>query len=176
MHYVRFLQVNSVQSKKQISLGVITIMQIVSCVLVIFGHSYPFVTEIPEWVIDIRTFIYDFHMPVFVWCSGYLFVATMQAEKYSFVEYVKRRAARILLPYFVISIAGIFPKAVLTSLINDKLNFDFISILSSLFIPREGVWGHFWFLPMIFFLGLLACLVHYVSTKRGGVHFYVHYL
>ncbi len=70
-------------SESKNKLNFITWMNIIGCILVIIGHSYPFVTEIPSAAQKLQIFIYDFHMPLFVWCGGYLIVAARQNERYS---------------------------------------------------------------------------------------------
>lgn len=134
----------------------ITLLQIVGCVLVIFGHSYPFVTAIPAELLRVRSFIYAFHMPLFVFCSGYLFAYTKQAAKKGFGEFVKKRAKRLLVPYVVFSLIGIVPKYLFSAYLNTGQSLDIISIIRALFVPRENIWGHFWFLPMIFSFGLIG--------------------
>ncbi len=131
-------------------------MQMIGCFLVILGHSYPFVTVVPEWAKGLKLFIYSFHMPLFVWCSGYLMAITNQSDKYGFLKYAARRAKRILVPYFVFSLVGLVPKVLFSSLLNDNLSFDFGGIVQAFFVPRDNIWGHFWFLPMIYFLGLIG--------------------
>lgn len=137
----------------------ITLAQIVGCILVVFGHSYPFVTQMPQGVIDVRTFIYTFHMPLFVFCSGYLLAFTKQTERKSHGEFMKQRAKRLLLPYFVLSLVGVIPKYVFSSVLNETLGFDTMSLVRAFLVPRENIWGHFWFLPMIFFLGWIGFVV-----------------
>lgn len=141
-------------------------MQVVGCALVIFGHSYPFVTEYPDILQSIKVFLYEFHMPLFVFCSGVLLVLSGATEKYDFPTYLRRRAMRLLLPYFVLSLLGIVPKVLFSSVLNDSLHFDAFEIFRAFFSPRNNIWGHFWFLPMIFLLGILGYLLLRVSKKK----------
>lgn len=134
----------------------ITLAQMLGCVLVIFGHSYPLLEKFPLWFACIRTFIYCFHMPLFVWCSGYLFIYTRQANKYTFPTFCKRRAKRLLVPYFAFSCIGIFLQLILQKLMPNAEGIHLVSIIHMIFIPRENVWGHFWFLPVLFFIGLIG--------------------
>ncbi len=134
----------------------ITYMQIIGCFLVIMGHSFPLQNEIPDFAYNFRAFIYAFHMPVFVWCSGYLMTITKQADRYDFLTYTKNRVLRIMVPYVVISAVGFLPKFLLSSILNDGISLTKNEILEVLFNPRASVWGHFWFLPMIFVFGLLG--------------------
>lgn len=137
----------------------ITLAQIVGCLLVIWGHSYPFVTDLPVVIERGKCFIYQFHMPLFIFCSGYLLVYTKQIERKSFSEYVDQRAKRLLIPYFVLSLIGVLPKFLFSSVLNDSLQLDAISLTRAFLVPRENIWGHFWFLPMIFFMGVIAFLI-----------------
>lgn len=134
----------------------ITLMQVIGCVFVIFGHSYPFKTEIPMWILKIREFIYLFHMPLFIWCSAVLQMKTRQCERYTFSLFIKRRAKRILLPYVVLSVIGIIPKSLFSPLLNDSLAISPYSLARSFLVPRENIWGHFWLLPMIFLMGVIG--------------------
>lgn len=137
----------------------ITLAQLVGCLLVIWGHSYPFVTDLPVVIEQGKSFIYQFHMPLFIFCSGYLLVYTKQIDRKSFSEYVGQRAKRLLIPYFVLSLIGVIPKFLFSSVLNDSLQLDAISLTRAFFVPRENIWGHFWFLPMIFFMGVIAFLI-----------------
>ena len=134
----------------------VVLAQIVGCLLVIFGHSYPFVTDVPKFLTDIRTFVYCFHMPLFIWCSGFLFVYTRQLDKRTFGQFTKVRAKRLLIPYLVLSVIGLLPKILFSEYLNDSLALEPLPIIRSFLVPRENVWGHFWFLPMIFFIGLIG--------------------
>ena len=142
--------------KSQSNLSYITLTQIIGCILVILGHSYPFVTPIPDWGGGIKGFLYAFHMPLFVWCSGYLFAHTNQTGRKGFLVYFNQRSIKLLVPYFAFSLIGIVPKILAAPVLNDTLEFDALQLIRAFFVPREGVWGHFWFLPMVYFVGLLG--------------------
>jgi len=144
----------------------ITFAQMIGCILVIFGHSYPFVTEVPDTLIEVRSFIYLFHMPLFVFCSGYLLSYTNQAERKTFKEYCGQRAKKLLLPYIILSFIGVIPKYLFSSFLNDSIELNLSSLIRAFLVPRENIWGHFWFLPMIFFMGCIAYLIdRYVMKK-----------
>lgn len=134
----------------------LTWVQFLCCLLVVYGHSFPFVTPYPQALEISKRFVYSFHMPVFVFCSGVLLVVSDAAQKYSFLSYLKRRAVRLLIPYMVFSLLGIAPKILLSPFLNDKLTLDFWQLLRVFLVPRENIWGHFWFLPMIFACGLVG--------------------
>ena len=137
-------------------LSEILLIQILATYLVVFGHSYPFTIDIPIWLDRTRLFLYSFHMPLFVWISGYLLIYTQQTERYGMAGFAKKRFSKLLIPYFALSIIAILPKYAFQPFLNDAVSLDCYSLLRMFFVPRENVWGHFWFLPMIFILGVLG--------------------
>lgn len=148
-------------------IGFITLAQMIGCFLVIFGHSYPLITDFPFLFRCIQTFIYCFHMPLFVWCSGFLFIYTRQTEKYSFLTFCKRRAKRLLVPYFAFSCIGIFLRLILQKLMPNTEGIRIDSITRIFLVPHENVWGHFWFLPMLFFIGLIGyCMERLIKKAK----------
>ncbi len=137
-------------------LSEILLIQIVATCLVIFGHSYPFTVDVPLWLNQTLLFIYIFHMPLFVWISGYLLIYTQQTGRYGASGFVRKRFLKLLIPYFALSVIALLPKYVLQPFLNDSVSLDCYSLLRIFFVPRENVWGHFWFLPMIFALGVMG--------------------
>lgn len=127
--------------KSPVELKYITLAQIIGCCLVILGHSFPFVTPYPCGLTEGCKFLYAFHMPLFVWCSGFLFAHTMQTEGKTFAQYASKRAVKLLVPYFLISLIGLVPKILASSVLNDTLNMDAMAIVRAFLVPREGVWG-----------------------------------
>lgn len=101
-------------------------------------------------------------------------VATKQVEKYSFGEYAKRRAIHILIPYFTLSVIGIVPKLLLSAVLNDS--FQASDLLRAFLVPRESIWGHFWFLPMIFVLGVIGYGTMKMTIQEGHWKIYSYML
>ena len=108
-------------------------------------------------------------MPLFVWCSGYLFAYTNQTGRKSCKDYLSQRSLRLLVPYFVFSLIGLIPKIVASPVLNDTLELDAVQLIRAFFVPREGVWGHFWFLPMIYFIGILGFVIDKLCLKSSKV-------
>lgn len=143
----------------------ISIAQAIACLLVLLGHSYPFDVEIPGMLNYLRSFIYDFHMPLFIFISGFLVVKADSINKYGRTAYIKKRAYKLLIPYFAISIIGIIPKLLMNGRINDEFGLTPQYIIRAFLVPRENIWGHFWFIPMIFGLSVLSLLFVKVLDK-----------
>lgn len=136
----------------------ITTSQTIGCILVIMGHSYPFGVDIPDSLLWGRQFLYSFHMAFFIIISGFLCGYSKGYNKYGINTYFKNRAVKLLIPYFVITLIGLLPKIVAAPYINDAMpeQVSISFIIHTLLVPRDSVWGHFWFLPMLFFIQIIA--------------------
>ena len=55
--------------------------RIIGILLVVLGHSYPFNVPIPQSLEFLRTVIYSFHMPLFVFLSGFLAAKSSRSPK-----------------------------------------------------------------------------------------------
>lgn len=146
-------------------LSEVLIIQLLATYLVILGHSYPFVTDIPGWLQKAQIFIYCFHMPLFVFISGYLLIYTSQSIKNNTKEFFRKRFLKLVVPYLALSLVAIVPKFYLQHYLNDSLNLDSESLIRVFLVPRENIWGHFWFLPMIFIQGISGFILDKLFIK-----------
>ena len=137
--------------------------RVLGILLVVLGHSYPFNVYIPKSLEFLRVFIYSFHMPLFVFISGFLAAKSNRTPK----DYILGRAKKLLTPYFVLSLAAFLPKLLVQAYLNDTVSLSFAYLIRSALVPRENVWGHFWFLPVIFFLGVFSALMRTPLKKRS---------
>lgn len=77
----------------------------VGIILVILGHTITQMEMDAKWIRILHCLIYSFHMPLFFLLSG--FVATKILKLKTFqdrLKYIKERALRLLVPYFVIGL------------------------------------------------------------------------
>lgn len=133
----------------------ISTARVIGILLVVLGHSYPFDVPIPTVLNQLRDFIYTFHMPLFIVISGYLSGLSNRRG----AEYIAVRAKKLLIPYFVLSLAAFVPKMLLQQYLNDSVEFSLMWLIRSELVPRENIWGHFWFIPMIFFFGVFSAFL-----------------
>ena len=143
-----------------------TVAKAIGILLVVFGHSYPFEVDIPVFLDEVRNFIYCFHMPLFVFLSGYLITKLDSIGRKGPVGFIKKRAIRLLTPYFVLSILFFFPKIIASNYINDSVSFSFGYFLKTMLSPRDNVWGHFWYLPMLFGMTFFAVAYDFLLKKN----------
>ena len=138
----------------------IDVLYAIGTLLAILGHSHPsdWDTFPGEWVV----FIYYFHMPLFFLIAGFLFAASERIEQLNFGRWLWEKALRLLTPYFVLSAIALVPKYALEHHGISDITPGYI--LTAFFVPRQNVWGHFWFLPVLFFLYFLFGLL-----RKSGV-------
>ena len=116
----------------------------IGIVLVILGHSHSsdwntFSGTVLEMIIG---FLYTFHMPLFFTIAGFLFVNSSRIEREGYGTWLGKKAVRLLTPYFLLSLAMILPKWLVSGSVDN--------IMDLLLRPRLGVWGHFWFIYVLF--------------------------
>ena len=95
---------NSTQQNKKYY-NEITIAKGIGILLVVLGHALKQtgVSNVPGNALI--SIIYSFHMPLFFVLSGFVSVKILQYSKMTeYINYIKSRAARLLIPYFVMGI------------------------------------------------------------------------
>ena len=76
------------------------IAKAICIILVVVGHYYP--ASSPVWYEQMRHIIYLFHMPLFMFASGYIYISTRKDEE-SYGKFVLKKVKRLMIPYFVVS-------------------------------------------------------------------------
>jgi fucose 4-O-acetylase-like acetyltransferase len=149
----------------------IDIMQGIAMLLVVLGHHlFPFM---PEWYRHMYYWIYTFHMPLFIFISGFL-VRYSYKGVHSMAEYrsyVGRRFRKFALPYIIVGVAC----ALLA------WNFGDVGILADnllhLFIaPKLGEARFLWYLYLLFIFYCMAPLIFNAKNMTrwciAGMAFY----
>jgi hypothetical protein len=154
----------------------ISFLQVFGIILVVFGHSF---TE--ESSLFLNRIIYSFHMPLFVFISGYLFANSM--EKYKDVPakdrffgkdgFLLKKALRLLVPYFVISSLVFIPKVFLSRFSLRPVTLSFGSYFEMLVYPGKNVIIFFWFLPTIFIISILSYFLWKSVLSKGNLVVYL---
>lgn len=132
--------------------------------LVIMGHF------IEKNVIEgnfhpLYSFIYFFHMPLFMFISGYVAIKCLKIELVKFdeiINFIKNKARALILPYFT---WGILMPIFFFSY---DFHFDLLPRLEELIVQYAGLW----FLPTLFLLSLLFLIYRIIGKKvlnfKGG--------
>lgn len=69
-------------------------------ILVVIGHYVP--DNSPEWYVAIHDVIYTFHMPLFMFASGFVYIATKKSEAYG--TFILKKVKRLMIPYISTSV------------------------------------------------------------------------
>ena len=149
--------------KKRISY--IAQAQLIGCLLVILGHSVPLNWNIPSTIKSIDVFIYTFHMPLFFFISGYLFEKNNSANRYDFISYITKRSKKLILPYVMLTLIGFIPKILTKDFFGDEVDISINYFIKCFLVPRNNVWGHFWFLPTLLIISVFAFLFSKFHSK-----------
>ena len=120
--------------------------------LVAIGHYFP--SDSPQWYVVFRNWIYSFHMPLFMFASGYIYMAFKKDELY--LSFIAKKVRRLMIPYFVVSLIIVTIKLFSQSSMyveNPVTVFSFIRIL---YLPEAGYF--LWFIWSLFTMFLIVPL------------------
>ena len=138
----------------------IDIMQGTAMVLVVLGHH--FFDFMPEWYGRMYYWIYTFHMPLFVFISGFLVRYSYKGvtDMGEYRTYVGKRFRKFAIPYIIVGVVCAL------------LSWDFKDIgvlgenLLNLFIaPKQGEARFLWYIHLLFVFYMIAPLVF--NAKRA---------
>lgn len=127
--------------------------------LVVLGHSfYQTNSLIVDWM-------YQFHVPLFFFVSGYLFNVSVNEKPLQPYIYLSRKAVRLLLPYFALSTLLFVPKVLLSQYMVRPIQASWNEYALMLIYPYRNVNGSYWFLPTLFLIFVFAVIVHFFLQR-----------
>lgn len=135
----------------------VDIARAICIVLVVYGHYFP--DDSPSWHVCVRSLIYSFHMPLFMFLSGYLYMVTRKEEPY--LHFIGRKARRLLIPYVVTSAIVISIKLITQGSMQVDHPVTTMSFLRMLYRPEAGAF--LWFLIALWWMFTLIPLC---KTKK----------
>ncbi len=137
-------------------LDFIDILYTVGIFSVIWGHSHP-----SDWSLfppNLINLFYAFHMPLFFFIAGYLFMTSKGIEKDGYFAWIRKKAIRLLTPFFFLSAVCFLPKYYVE--FHSFTNLSCSYFLRTIAIPRENIWGHLWYCPVLFLLYLILGAIY----------------
>ena len=140
----------------------IDIARAIGIILVVTGHYFP--DGSPNWYVCMREWIYSFHMPLFMFISGYVYELTKREETY--LNFLGRKAKRLLIPYLIVSTIIISIKLISQTLMGMDLKnaVGVDAFLKMLYEPEAAI--HLWF---IFALWWIFVIVPLFRWKGGNI-------
>lgn len=140
------------------------IARVVCIILVVIGHYDP--SNAPERYSNMLSVIYTFHMPVFLFISGYLYIITRKEE--SFTTFITKKVKRLAVPYFVTSAIIITIKLLTQGNAQVDHPVTAISYLKMFYLPEAG-----YFLWFIWTLLLSFIIVFLFRSKQARLILFI---
>ena len=144
-------------------------LYVLGILLVLIGHSHSSDRSAYEGTVLFSAvfFIYTFHMALFFFLAGFLFRNSDALERKGYGTWIGEKALRLLTPYGFWTLLSLVPKYYLEHGGLGGLTPRFV--LRTLIMPRSNIWGHFWFIPVLFFayaiFGAVRSLARRVPDK-----------
>lgn len=144
--------------------------QVIGIILVVLGHSFH---EYPDGNAHGSSFIiwkliYSFHMPLFLFISGFLMIITSQVcvnPKSAPRKFIMGKVKRLLLPMIVLTSITFAPRALMSGISDDIIELNLESFLNSFIYTSKLVIPYFWYLQAVFILLVCSFLIFYITTK-----------
>lgn len=155
------------------------IAKAICIILVVVGHYVP--EGSPGWYVWLHDTIYVFHMPLFMFASGYIYNATRR-EDVGYGQFLLKKIKRLMIPYVVTSVIIISIKLLTQSNAYVENPVTWGSYIAIFYSPSAGyflwfVWALWWMfvvLPLfktrasrmlLFFVALLLALMPVELTR-----------
>lgn len=149
----------------------ITLLQAFAIILVVLGHAtriyfypggwYYHAPNIHSEIFNVITrIIYTFHMPLFIFISGYLCEKSLLNESKMF-DYIKRRFKRLIIPFWI---WGLFYSVPIWMFL------QFPNCNYKTFINGQ-IMGHLWFLPLLFEITLIYLFLRLLPKRFNLIIF-----
>jgi len=137
----------------------IDIARAICIILVVVGHYAP--TNSPEWYLTLNRIIYSFHMPLFMFVSGYVYWATKK-EAFNYTDFIWKKFKRLMAPYFFVSILIIVIKLVTEKGLYLESPISFSAFYEMFYYPAAGFF--LWFAYCLF---LIFAIIPFFSSQKS---------
>lgn len=145
-------------------------------ILVVMGH---YAVKQPVWWTTVHDIIYTFHMPLFMFASGYIYIAFKKEERYT--SFLCKKVKRLLIPYIVTSIIVVTIKLLSQNFLYVENSVTILSYLRLFYLPEAGyylwfIWALWWMFVIVplfkskehrIFLFFVAILLHYTAWTEN---------
>ncbi|MDR2970059.1 MAG: acyltransferase family protein, partial [Tannerellaceae bacterium] len=126
-------------------------------ILVVIGHYQPVGT--PPWYMQFVNIIYCFHMPLFMYVSGYIYMNFRKPIAYK--DFISKKFRRLMIPYFLVSILIIGLKLLAGKAMYVQNPVTLSSLLEIFYSPAAG-----YFLWFIYVLFLIFLIIPFFNSPR----------
>ena len=144
----------------------LAVLQGLSMLLVVIGHVS--LTNIPgdpttPIATGIEKVIYSFHMPLFIFISGWLFYYTFIHKDKGYGDVVKSKLRRLGIPFLTFTFVATVLKFAFPSLMHRQVTAQ--ELIDTFILFRSNPLGEMWFIVVLFELMLLYPVYKHVSRN-----------
>lgn len=132
----------------------IDVMQGIAMVLVVLGHHL--FNFMPEWYKELFIWIYTFHMPLFIFISGFLIRYSYKGVNgwKEYKQYVTKRLKKFFLPFLIVGTIGTLATWNFKD-VNVLLN----NLLNLIISPKESEVTFLWYIYLLFIFYCIAPVI-----------------
>lgn len=148
----------------------ISFLQSYGIILVVLGHSTYQLGHagLTPWV---NLWVYQFHMPLFFFISGYLLSYGCERRGISPAQlplgkFMWGKMKRLLLPYIVLNTVAYLPKTLVSGMALRPVDFSLTGYLHMLLYPADNVIAFMWFLPALFMVFVMFMIIVRTPLER----------
>lgn len=136
------------------------IAKAICIILVAIGHYLP--DGVPLWYKQIHDWIYMFHMPLFMFASGYIYNVFKKDETYG--TFIWKKFRRLMVPYFFVSVLVITLKLLMQDGMSVEHPVGRTAYLRCFYLPEAGTF--LWFVWSLF---SIFCIIPFFKTPLSHV-------
>lgn len=135
----------------------LAVLQGWSMLLVVLGHNVLTIPNDPNFPITsaIIGLVYSFHMPLFMFISGYLYYFTKLRKDKPYVETIKEKLVRLGIPFMVFTVVTLFAKIALSSMMLHPAELSLGYFVDTFVLYKINPLVEMWFVITLFVLMLL---------------------
>lgn len=144
----------------------LAVLQGFSMLLVVMGHvtlTNQFGDDSTPVTSGMEKVIYTFHMPLFIFISGWLFYYTCIRKEKSYNDMLMSKAKRLLAPFFVFTVITMVLKLAFPQLMHRMV--DTKEIIDTFILFRSNPLGEMWFIIVLFELMLLYPIYQLITKN-----------
>lgn len=126
------------------------IAKAICIILVVMGHYVP--DNSPAWYVLVHDVIYTFHMPLFMFVSGYVYIATKKRSTYG--DFLLKKVRRLMVPYLTTSVMVIVIKLLTQGSMSVDNPVTIFSFVEMFYMPVAGyflwfIWALWWMFVLV---------------------------
>lgn len=140
-------------------LTVVDCMQGIACILVVIGHHL--LPIMPNWYGDLHYYIYLFHMPLFIFLSGFLMGYAYKAGERTTATLIKNKIRKFLPGYIVVGLLCILFNLPRTGVANVPNQLLMLALS-----PKESESTFLWYIYLLMiYYPFYLCVIRNVSDR-----------